>query len=757
VQSIYLLILLLATFTRFYRLGYQSLWSDEGNSILLARAGFSEIARRTAFDIHPPLYYWLLKLWTLFWGESEFAVRALSAGLGILLVGLVYRLGARLFSQRVGLASAFVAALAPFQIYYAQETRMYMLLVLLAAACVGVTIEAWRSTGGRLSRSLVGYVLLVTLGLYTHYAFPLILVITNGMALLAWWRLMARQTRLWAWIGLQLIPFILYLPWLPIALRQITTWPALVEAATAGEVGLTLARYISLGPSATAISTGWLIVFGGLALLGLAAGLWRWRRQPRYLFNLGSVLLWFLLPAGLTAVLFRPAYLKMFLMASPAFCLLIGLGIVSWAWPGPPLRFSGQTMMPYMAAFLVATPSLLALNAYYHDPQFHRDNYRGIAAFIEAVAGPDDAVILHAPGQQEVFSYYYQPGPGQAAIYPLPRQRPLDAQATFAELEALTGQANRIYGIYWATEEADPSGLIETWLNQHTFKASDIWFGNVRLVSYAAPKAEMVLNQTDFLLGEDIHLVSFGLSHTQITPGEILQIRLIWRTDQPLVEDYTVFAQLLDEANHLVGQRDAPPLIPTSTWEPGELIADHHGLYLEPGTPPRPVRLIVGLYDAATQVRLSTTEDGDFVELKSILVAHNASPLPGEAYQIQHRLNSPFLLGYDLHPLGRISAPEMRFRASEPLHLNLYWRRPAGLPPDDRIEIRLVNAQGVLTTSWQRRAAGIDYPMLEWQRGEIVRGQFDLFLNEIPPGQYQLEIGQGRKIVGKTKVFDVVE
>jgi hypothetical protein len=42
------LTLLLATGLRFYRLAGQSLWSDEGNSVALARASLAEITARTA-------------------------------------------------------------------------------------------------------------------------------------------------------------------------------------------------------------------------------------------------------------------------------------------------------------------------------------------------------------------------------------------------------------------------------------------------------------------------------------------------------------------------------------------------------------------------------------------------------------------------------------------------------------------------------------------------------------------------------------
>ncbi len=135
------LTLLLAAGLRFYRLAGQSLWSDEGNSVALAQLGLGEIAARTAWDIHPPFYYWLLNAWMRVFGQDEVAVRSLSAVIGVLLVAVVYRLGSRLFNVHVGLLAAIFAAVSPFQVYYAQEARMYALLALLGALVVWTTVE----------------------------------------------------------------------------------------------------------------------------------------------------------------------------------------------------------------------------------------------------------------------------------------------------------------------------------------------------------------------------------------------------------------------------------------------------------------------------------------------------------------------------------------------------------------------------------------------------------------------------------------
>ena len=38
-----------------------SIWFDEAFSAYLIRYSYSEVAQFTATDVHPPLYYWLLK------------------------------------------------------------------------------------------------------------------------------------------------------------------------------------------------------------------------------------------------------------------------------------------------------------------------------------------------------------------------------------------------------------------------------------------------------------------------------------------------------------------------------------------------------------------------------------------------------------------------------------------------------------------------------------------------------------------------
>lgn len=749
-------ILLCALALRFFRLGAQSLWSDEGNSVALAQAGWAEIAARTALDIHPPLYYWLLKGWLALFGLSEFAARSLSAVLGVLLVAVVYRLGLRLFNRQTALAGAFLAAVNPFQIYYAQEARMYLLLALLGAGCVWLALESWTATGKRLALTWAGYALALALGLYTQYAFPVVLAAINLAALIALW---LNRRKLIGWLALQLLAVAFYLPWLPIAWRQLTAWPTeLLTPAPASQIALTMLRYLSLGVSAPAVNNIWLIGFGAALILGLiAVGQSALARPPANVNHRPALLLlilWLALPAVLTAVLFRPAYLKFLLVAGPAFCLLLGNAIARLRQATLKARRSSPVTLYVLLLMFLAVPTALSLKAMYHQPAFQRDNYRGIAAYVQAVSRPTDAVILHAPGQQEVFNYYYHPGPRRAAVYPLPAGRPLNEADTIARLKKITAQSGQIYAVYWATQEADPAGLIETWLNAHAFKAADVWFGNVRLVSYAAaPTAAFA--PAGARLGGAIWLTGLALSPQTVTPGRILPVGLRWQITQPVLEDYTVFVQLLNGANQLVGQRDAQPQPPTSQWQTDAPISGQYGLVIEPGTPPGDYRLIAGLYRSATGQRLTQADGSDFFELGMVRVEQNPSPLPPEAFNITHPTGRLPLLGYDLYKTGFASAPETPLRPGDPLHLNLYWQKQAQLPPTERVTLRLLDEAGGAAQVWEVTPAGVDYPMVAWQTGEIVRGQFDLFLGNASAGQYRLEIRLGDEALAQTARISV--
>lgn len=649
-----LFVLALATFLRFYLLDGQSFWNDEGNSARIAERSLQLITEGAAGDIHPPLYYYALHAWRGVFGASEFALRSFSTILGVLLVGLTFLIGRKAFSAGVGLLAAFVAAINPFQIYYSQEARMYMLLAVIGAVATyfllrlledgGSGIRA-RGSGRRRFSWLIDHcslIILYALGLYTHYAFPFVLV-THFLIVLMWTLVTHAKWKYYIiWIGLVAAAGVLFLPWLPTAIRQIITWPSARGAIDGGQMLLDTLRLYVAGPTLpTGEATLAIIVCGIFILIGLwnPIGFDERRAEAHdalpYSIRLGSIVLWWLVPIALIFAfgLFKESYLKFFIVGSAAFCILLAKGI-NTAWGigrgalAMPRELAGRRWLSWtwligvaILCAVIAVPTIIALRNYYFDPKYARDDYRGIAQQILKAQRASDAVILNAANQWEVFTLYYPDGP---SVYPLPRQRPTDQAAVEAELTGIAAQHPRLFVLYWGDGEADPQRIVESWLDAHTYKATEEWVNSIRFATYAVPgelsNDPAVASNVRF--GEHITLDGYTLSTPHLQAGDVLQLDLFWRTAAPLGERYKVFVHVLDQNGRIVAQTDREPgggQKPTTNWESSEVIIDRYGVLIPAGTPPGRYTIEAGLYDF-NAARLPISTGGDALVLEKVEV-----------------------------------------------------------------------------------------------------------------------------------------
>ncbi len=784
-------ILALAAALRFYALTASSLWSDEGNTWALMGRSFAQIAKDAAADIHPPGYYWLLKVWTLAWGESALALRSFSAVLGVVLVLLVYAIvqnlvqpsadhpadtrssqvrdlagppqkiqerpaGSRTRLERekspipnpqspIPLLAALLAALAPFQIYYSQEARMYMLLAVCSAGLVWAVLEGKRQRAkgkrqkGRGGRGwMVSYLLFGVTGLWTHYSFPIILaaVAATHFITLLFPRKSTNQqinksTPL-PFIILNIAILLAFAPWLPTAVERVLNWPAggdpvgLVEG-----MRLTL-QTLTVGPirSGPALAWPWLILAGLLPMVGIL--------RHRHNRGVWVIAAWFLAPIGLmfSLGLFSDSFLKFLLAASPAWCVLTalavsgdgGLGIGDWGLG----RFHPFTPSPLHPLTLSLAALILAgvtLPGYYADPAA-RDNYAGVARYVGVLGdATTDLVLLNAPGQAEVWAYY-DPG---LPVLALPAQRPPDRAETEAALTASTADRRTIYALFWATEQADPDKIVEGWLDQHAFKGLESWQGNVRFVTYNLPADADNLRcaQPDLSFGSAIHLAQSCISPQPVTGGENTLISLDWQTDAPLDRRYKVTVQLLDSRNQVIAQRDGEPAggsRPTDGWEMGEFITDNHGLPIPLGTPPGAYRLIAALYDSETGQRLATSA-GDMAELGTVQVLASPTDLPLDIVPMQHRADKKLvgdlrLAGYDAYRKDFGHAPKTPVMAGDRVHVTLFWRMAGGndVPVDQQFTLSL----GDQTVTAPLAGGSFPTDPATWSDGILVRGEFDI-------------------------------
>jgi mannosyltransferase len=131
-------ILVLALLVRLLGIASRPIWYDEAFSILFSEKGVGAMLYGTlaptgagSADIHPLGYYTLLWLWMKVFGESLIATRLLSVMAGLVSLYLVYLIALEVVAdEKTALLSMLLAGLAPFQIHYSQEIRMYSLLAM---------------------------------------------------------------------------------------------------------------------------------------------------------------------------------------------------------------------------------------------------------------------------------------------------------------------------------------------------------------------------------------------------------------------------------------------------------------------------------------------------------------------------------------------------------------------------------------------------------------------------------------------------
>ncbi len=163
--ALFTLLVAVSVFVRTRALG-GTFWIDEGLSVGIASFPFTEIPSVLRQDGSPPLYYLLLHVWIDLVGSGEAETHALSLLFALLAIPAALWAGWTLFGRLAGWIAAALAALNPFLTIYAQETRMYALVILLSILGTAAFVHGFVFRRRRYV-ALLAAVLVVLV--YTHY------------------------------------------------------------------------------------------------------------------------------------------------------------------------------------------------------------------------------------------------------------------------------------------------------------------------------------------------------------------------------------------------------------------------------------------------------------------------------------------------------------------------------------------------------------------------------------------------------------
>jgi hypothetical protein len=199
-----------------------------------------------------------------------------------------------------------------------------------------------------------------------------------------------------------------------------------------------------------------------------------------------------------------------------------------------------------------------------------------------------------------------------------------------AILTRLAARYQTLYVVYAGSEDDQRSNpAMEKWLGEQDFPVSVEWLDKARVTRYSTPTSALEEHPVEATFADQMELTSCAFEPSPSAPAEVVYVSLSWRSLHSTEGNYTVFVHLIDESERAWAQHDGEPVggsRPTSSWQPGEEITDHHGLALPADLPPGEYRLAVGLYDVATGERLPVvTGQGaaptDRVLVGSVLIA----------------------------------------------------------------------------------------------------------------------------------------
>jgi uncharacterized membrane protein len=199
----------IAAALRLYAIDAAPLWYDENFSLTLARLPFDKMIQATAADVHPPLWY--LIGWMLYHAAPDlpaWALRLPSAAFSLLALYLLDQLCERMhLPARVRVIAVCLMAFLPFQIWYAQEGRMYAMLemLVLAALLAGLAKRWWLFTFAVIALPYtqnygVLYAVVIAAALYIHdrrdWQYILLAGIVSMLAFAPWAYIVQQQMTL---------------------------------------------------------------------------------------------------------------------------------------------------------------------------------------------------------------------------------------------------------------------------------------------------------------------------------------------------------------------------------------------------------------------------------------------------------------------------------------------------------------------------------------------------------------------------------
>ena len=189
---------------------HSNIWFDESYSVGLARHTFGEIWTIGGNDVHPILYYWMLRIVYLITGGSIIAYRIFSIIPIAITIILGYTHIRKDFGEKTGFIFSFLSAFIPQMAVFAIEIRMYSWALL---AVTILAIYANRLLKEDNTKNWIIFGISSFASIYLHY-YGLMAAGLINLALLVYLIVKKRKRGIIFIVAFGVAQAIAYLPWL---------------------------------------------------------------------------------------------------------------------------------------------------------------------------------------------------------------------------------------------------------------------------------------------------------------------------------------------------------------------------------------------------------------------------------------------------------------------------------------------------------------------------------------------------------------
>jgi hypothetical protein len=350
---------------------------------------------------------------------------------------------------------------------------------------------------------------------------------------------------------------------------------------------------------------------------------------------------------------------------------------------------------------------------------------------------PGDQLSLHVywqnEGQASQQQFWWRVVDGEGYVWNEETAQPL------AEFEAVAAQDGAI--VEGQASLSLPSDMPP---GTYTLKAG---FADARgdVGQFALPPEGSLLQVTGVPLGEtrpshvvdealtsDLRLRGYDLSRPESVPGETLWLALYWQAIGQPQRDYVINLRLLDEVGGEVTSWSGRPVyntFPTRQWAANAHVRDPWRITLPSDLPPGRYQFSLSLRDASGPAELAQVDLGS-VQVVERRTSFDVPPMQFQADQSFGDV--AMLLGYDLS--GEL-APD-----GAHLSVTLYWRALRTTDQPYTVNVRLVDANGLVLAEQESAPGGGVVSTTGWQVGEIITDLHPMDVARSQPASVNLEV-----------------